>query len=320
MTLTCAILDDYQDAARGSADWSVLDGRVALTVFTEAIAPQDRAATLAGFDIIVVMRERTPFDAALFGALPNLKLLVTSGMRNAAIDLSAAADRGVTVCGTGGLPNPTPELTWALLMAVARDIPAQQDRLRAGLWQNGLGFDLAGRKLGLIGLGKVGGAVAGYGRAFGMEVAGWSRNMTPERAAEHGATCAASLHELLSWADVVSLHIPLRAETRGLLGAAEFAAMKPGALFINTSRGPLVDTDALVAALDSGHLGGAGVDVFDEEPVPADAPILRAPKTVLTPHLGYVTQRNYGRYYGETVEDIAGWLDGAPVRVIAAPG
>ncbi|MBJ3777043.1 D-2-hydroxyacid dehydrogenase family protein [Acuticoccus mangrovi] len=319
MSLACAILDDYQGVALGLADWSALGDRVHVEVLREPLADDARAERLAPYHIVVAMRERTPFDAALVGALPNLRLIVTTGMLNAAIDMGAAADRGVTVCGTRSLATPTPEHAWALLMALCRNIPAEERALRAGRWQQTIGRDLAGATLGLVGFGKVAKVMARYAAAFEMRVVAFSRSLTDDVAAEHGVRRAASLDELLAAADIVSVHVPLTDATRGLIGADALSRMRRGALLLNTSRGPIVDSDALAVALADGRLGGAAVDVFDHEPIRGDEALLAAPNTVLTPHLGYVTKANYARYYADAVEDIAAYLDGTPVRVLAAP-
>jgi phosphoglycerate dehydrogenase-like enzyme len=318
-TIRCAILDDYQDAASRSADWSAIEPTVAVTRFADTIG--DRAALaerLAEFDIVVAMRERTVFDAELFARLPKLKLLVTTGMVNASIDMEAARRAGVTVSGTRGSVGPAAELAWGLLLALMRNIPAENANFHAAgtQWQLSTGRDLMGRTLGVVGLGKLGQRVIGYGKAFGMNVIGWSKNATPERCETLGIGHAQSLHDLLSRADVVSLHLTLNAETRNIIGAAEFDAMKPGAVLVNTSRGPLVDTDALVAALRDGRLAGAGLDTFDSEPLPLDHPLRGLPNVVATPHLGYVTDETYRIYYGDSVEAIAAWLAGDAVRVL----
>lgn len=317
--IRAAILDDYQGAALASADWSPLAGAVELTAFAAPIPADRLAETLAPFEVIVAMRERTRFDAALLDALPKLRLLVTTGMVNAAIDMAAATRNGITVCGTSSHPHPTPEHAWALLLALARHIPEEDARLRRGGWQGTVGTDLAGKVLGLVGLGRVGGTMARYGRAFDMTVLAHSRSLTEAAAAEAGVRRAGSLAALLAEADVVSLHIPLTEATRHLIGVAELAAMKPGALLVNTSRAGIVDTAALVDALQAGRIAGAAVDVFDVEPAGAGNPLLAAPNTVLTPHLGYVTKANYARYYGDAAADIRAWLDGRPLRVLAAP-
>lgn len=316
MRLRCAVLDDFQNAALTSADWSAVQDRVEVVRFREHLADEDELArVLADFDIVVTLRERVPFPASLLGRLPRLKLLVASGMRNSAIDHEAAERAGVTVCGTASSSTPPVELTWALLLGLARNLVTENGALRTGgPWQSTVGADLHGRRLGLLGLGNIGGRVARVGLAFGMRVTAWSRNLTQERAAEVGAERAASLEELLRTSDFVSLHLKLGERTRGLLGAAELALLKPTAYLINTSRAGLVDQDALLAALREGRIAGAGVDVFDTEPLPADHPMRTAPRVLATPHLGYVSEANYATYYGQAVEDIEAFLAGSPIR------
>jgi phosphoglycerate dehydrogenase-like enzyme len=317
--LRCAVLDDYQGVATDAADWSPLHGRVAVTVFREHFEDEDRlAAALAGFDIVVTLRERVPFPAGLFARLPGLRLLVASGMRNSVIDLVAAAEHGVTVCGTESAATPPVELTWALLLGLARGIVTENDALRAGgPWQSTVGADLAGRRLGLIGLGKIGSRVAQVGLAFGMDVVAWSRHLTAERTEQAGVRLAGSKEELLADSDFVSVHLVLGDRNRGLIGAPELALMKPTAYLVNTSRAAIVDQDALLAALHTGRIAGAAVDVFDVEPLPADHPMRSAPRLLATPHLGYVSAANYRTYYGQAVEDIQAFLAGAPVRRLA---
>jgi phosphoglycerate dehydrogenase-like enzyme len=263
------------------------------------------------------MRERTPFGADLLARLPRLRLLVTTGMANASIDLAAARERGVVVCGTGSLPSPTAELTWGLILALLRHVPAEDARLRGGGWQTTVGTELAGRTLGVIGLGRLGRRVARVARAFEMDVLAWSQNLDPDEARRHGAE-PVGREELLSRADVVTIHLRLSGRTRGLIGAAELARMKPSAVLVNTSRGPIVDEAALVAALRDGVIAGAGLDVYETEPLPPGHPLRSAPNTVLTPHLGYVTSGTYARFYADAVEDIAAFGRGAPVRVLNA--
>jgi phosphoglycerate dehydrogenase-like enzyme len=296
-----AILDDYQDVARRFADWDSLDSEV--VVFTEH---HDDIDHLEPFDVIMAMRERTPFPRERLARLPNLKLLVTTGMGNAAIDTEAARELGITVAGTRGTPTHTAELTWALILALARNIPAEDRALRAGGWQHTVGFELAGRTLGVIGLGRLGAQVARIGEAFGMEVIAWSQNMDTSLTKE----------ELLRRSDVVTIHVRLSERTTGLIGASELALMKPTAYLVNTSRGPIVDEDALLHALHNGEIAGAGIDVYDTEPLPADHPLRSAPNTVLTPHIGYVTDASYARFYEDAVEDIAAFLRGEPIRLI----
>ncbi|MCC6949412.1 MAG: D-2-hydroxyacid dehydrogenase family protein [Bradyrhizobiaceae bacterium] len=318
--LHCAVLDDYQDVARRFGDWGKLAGQVEPQVFTDHI--DDRAAlaaALADAGIVIAMRERTPFDRALFERLPKLRLLVTTGMKNASIDLKAAADRGVTVCGTGASPGPTAELTWGLIHALMRQIPREFANFQhAGKWQLTVGRELAGRRLGVIGLGRLGSRVARVGLAFDMQVSAWSKNLTPERCAEIGVAHAGSLDELLRTSDIASIHLVLSDRTRGLIGARELGLMQPHALLINTSRGPIVDEAALIAALKEKRIAGAGIDVFDREPLPRDHPFRSLDNIVATPHLGYVTEETYRIYFQEAVEDIAAWLAGKPVRVIGA--
>ncbi|WP_217197456.1 D-2-hydroxyacid dehydrogenase family protein [Streptomyces buecherae] len=312
----CAVLDDYQGVAAASADWAALAGEVDVVTFAEHLGTEDElAAALADFDIVVTLRERVPFPASLIARLPRLRLLVASGMRNSVIDFAAAEAHGVTVCGTESSPTPPVELTWALLLGLARGLVPENAALRAGgPWQSTLGADLAGQRLGLLGLGKIGSRVARVGLAFGMDVVAWSQNLTPERAAEVGVAHAGTREELLSGSDFVSVHLALGDRTRGLLGAAELALMKPTGYLINTSRAAIVDQEALLAALRAGTIAGAAVDVFDEEPLPADHPLRTAPRLLATPHLGYVTRNNYRRYYGQAVEDIRAYLAGAPIR------
>ncbi|QKW54249.1 D-2-hydroxyacid dehydrogenase family protein [Streptomyces buecherae] len=312
----CAVLDDYQGVAATSADWAALAGEVDVVTFAEHLGTEDElAAALADFDIVVTLRERVPFPASLIARLPRLRLLVASGMRNSVIDFAAAEAHGVTVCGTESSPTPPVELTWALLLGLARGLVSENAALRAGgPWQSTLGADLAGHRLGLLGLGKIGSRVARIGLAFGMDVVAWSQNLTPERAAEVGVAHAGTREELLSGSDFVSVHLALGGRTRGLLGAAELALMKPTSYLVNTSRAAIVDQEALLAALHAGTIAGAAVDVFDEEPLPADHPLRTAPRLLATPHLGYVTRGNYRRYYGQAVENIRAYLAGAPIR------
>ncbi|MDH6708915.1 phosphoglycerate dehydrogenase-like enzyme [Kitasatospora sp. MAA19] len=315
-TLRCAVLDDFQGVATSVVDWSPVADRVAVTAFREHLGSEDElAAALVDFDIVVTLRERVPFPASVFARLPRLRLLIASGMRNSVIDYAAAEAHGVTVCGTASSSTPPVELTWALLLGLARGIVPESTAVReGGPWQSTVGADLHGRVLGLLGLGKIGSLVARVGLAFGMDVVAWSRNLTDERAAEVGVRRAATKEELLSGSDFVSIHLALGERTRGLLGPAELALMKPEAYLVNTSRAAIVDQDALLAALTEGRIAGAAVDVFDVEPLPADHPLRTAPRLLATPHLGYVSRDNYRRYYGEAVEDIAAFLAGEPIR------
>ncbi|MFF4210897.1 D-2-hydroxyacid dehydrogenase family protein [Streptomyces sp. NPDC001796] len=316
MRLRCAVLDDFQQIATTVADWSPIGDRVEVVSFAEHFGDEDAlAAALAGFDIVVTLRERVPFPGSLFSRLPRLRLLVASGMRNSVIDYAAAEAHGVTVCGTESSGTPPVELTWALLLGLARGIVEESNALRhGGPWQSTVGADLHGRRLGLLGLGRIGSRVARVGLAFGMEVAAWSENLTKERADEVGVELAGSKEELLAASDFVSVHLALGDRTRDLVGARELALMKPTAYLINTSRAAIVDQDALLAALYEGRIAGAGVDVFDVEPLPADHPMRTAPRLLATPHLGYVSRDNYATYYGQAVEDIEAYLAGKPVR------
>ncbi|MFC5169174.1 D-2-hydroxyacid dehydrogenase family protein [Streptomyces mutomycini] len=316
MKLRCAVLDDYQLVAATAADWSPVADDVDVVSFAGHCATEDELAErLAGFDIVVTLRERVPFPATLLARLPRLRLLVASGMRNTSIDYAAAERHGVTVCGTASTATPPVELTWALLLALARGLVTEAGSLRNnGPWQSTVGADLYGRRLGILGLGKIGSRVAAVGRAFGMDVVAWSANLTPERAAEAGAGFAATREELLETSDFVSVHLVLSERTRGLLGAKELGLMRPGSYLVNTSRAAIIDQDALLDVLRRGAIAGAGVDVFDVEPLPADHPMRSAPRLLATPHLGYVSQANYAAYYGDAVEDIRAYLDGEPVR------
>ncbi|MFC8435926.1 D-2-hydroxyacid dehydrogenase family protein [Streptomyces sp. NPDC057253] len=316
MRLRCAVLDDFQRVATRFADWSSLADRVEVVSHDRHFADEDAlAAALADADIVVTLRERVPFPATLLARLPRLKLLIASGMRNTVIDYEAAEAHGVTVCGTASSSTPPVELTWALLLGLARGIVEESNALRTqGPWQSTVGADLHGRRLGLLGLGKIGSRVAQVGLAFGMEVSAWSQNLTKERADEVGVALAPSLQDLLAGSDFVSVHLALGDRTRGLLGPAELALLKPTAHLINTSRAAIVDQDALLAALHEGRIAGAAVDVFDTEPLPADHPLRTAPRLLATPHLGYVSQANYTTYYGQAVENIEAYLAGSPVR------
>jgi phosphoglycerate dehydrogenase-like enzyme len=305
-----AVLDDYQDVALSLADWSTLDERATVTVFNDHLANSDAVVErLQPFDIVCVMRERTPMTRSIIELLPKLRLIASTGMRNASIDLKAAEERGVEVVHTGYGSSPTIELTWALILASARNLVAENASLRRGGWQQAVGDDLAGRTLGLLGLGNIGGAVAQIGNAFGMKVIAWSQNLTNERAAEIGATLV-SKNELFQDADFVSIHLVLSDRTRGLVGAAELKLMKPAARLINTSRGPIVVEADLVAALRDKTIAGAAIDVFDQEPLPLDHPFRALPNLLATPHIGYVSRALYQRFYQDTVANIARWLEG----------
>ena len=316
-TLRLAVLDDWEGAAADFVDWRTALPEADVTLFTDHLSGTDELiARLAPFDAVLLMRERTPVQAPLLKALPKLRLVVTTGMRNRALDVAAAAEAGVLVCGTRGLRWAAPELTWSLILALARNIPAADASMHAGRWEPTVGMDLHGAVLGLVGLGRLGEQVATVARAFGMKLVAWSPHLTAERAAACGAELVGK-HELFATADVVSVHMVLSDSTRGLVGAAEIAAMKRTALLVNTSRGPLVDTGALLSALAEGRIGGAGLDVYDEEPLPAGHPLRSAPRTILTPHLGYVTAGTFASFYREAAEDVRAFMAGRPVRVIS---
>ncbi|MFI9611442.1 D-2-hydroxyacid dehydrogenase family protein [Streptomyces sp. NPDC052023] len=318
MRYRCAVLDDYQGVATTVADWTPLGDRVEVVTFPDHFPAEDElAAVLADFDFVVTLRERVPFPASLLGRLPRLKLLVASGMRNSVIDYAAAHANDVTVCGTESSSTPPVELTWALILGLARGIVQEHTALRTGgPWQSTVGADLHGRRLGLLGLGKIGSRVAGVGLAFGMEVTAWSQNLTRARTDEVGVHLSPSKEDLLATSDVVSVHLALSDRTRNLVGPAELALLKPTAHLVNTSRAAIIDQEALLAALHEGRIAGAAVDVFDTEPLPAGHPMRQAPRLLATPHLGYVSQANYRRYYGQAVENIQAYLAGAPVRTL----
>lgn len=312
-----AILDDYQGIALSMGPWSRLPPGLAVEVFRDTLADADAlAARLAPFDAILAMRERTPFPAALLDRLPALKLLITTGERNRAIDVAHARARGITVCGTPSFGAPTVDITWALILNLLRNIPAEMASLRHGRWQSGIGASAEGLTLGILGLGKLGARVARVGRAFGMEVIAWSQNLTAERAEAAGAKLVDKA-TLFATADVVTLHLILSDRSRGIVGAEELARMKPTAFLVNTSRGPLVDQAALIEALQSRRIAGTGLDVFDQEPLPPGHPLLSAPNALLTPHLGYVSTQNYTAYLNGAVEAIEAFLAGAPIRELA---
>ena len=311
-----AILDDYQGVTLSMGPWSRLPASLQVEVFRDTLADRDAlVARLAPFDAILAMRERTPFPAALLERLPNLKLLITTGERNRSIDVAAAQARGITVCGTPSLGSPTVDIAVALMLNLLRGIPDEIRSLREGRWQSGLGTAAEGQTLGVVGLGKLGSRVAGVGRALGMKVIAWSQNLTAEKAAAAGAELVDKA-TLFARADVVTLHLILSDRSRGVVGAAEIAAMKPGAILVNTSRGPLVDQPALLAALQAGRIR-AGLDVFDQEPLPADHPLLACPNALLTPHLGYVSTQNYRAYFEGAVEAIEAYIAGKPIRELA---
>jgi phosphoglycerate dehydrogenase-like enzyme len=313
-----AILDDYQHAAGSLADWASLQPQANVVFFHDHVADTDElAARLAPFECVALMRERTPFGADLLARLPRLKLLVTVGMWNASIDLEAAKARGVVVSGTtGGNPAATPALTWGLVLAVTRNIHAEAASVRAGGWQVGLGVDLNGKTLGVLGLGNIGQAVARFGTAFGMRTIAWSQNLTAEKAASHGVEYVGK-DELFRQADVLTIHLKLGDRTRDLVGESELELMKPSAYLVNTSRGPIVTETALIDALRSQRIAGAALDVFDEEPLPPAHPFRFLPNVLATPHIGYVTQDTYRTAYPQIIEAVRAWLAGAPIRKLA---
>ena len=311
-----AILDDYFDAARHLADWGQLAGRADIQVFTEPLGGEDQAVKKLGdFEIIVGMRERTPFPATLMRRLPKLKLLITTGMRNLSFDMEAAHSQGVLICGTGSVGSPTSELAIGLMIALMRDIAGQFSSMRQGGWQTRPGYDLAGKTLGLLGLGKVGSAVAAVGNAFRMEVIAWSQNLTEQRAAEYHAR-RVEKDELFRQSDVLSIHLILSDRTRGMVGERELNMMKKTAYLVNTSRGDIVDEAALLKVLQEKRIAGAAIDVYGVEPLPADHAIRKLDNVLLTPHLGYVSVENLSRMYRDAIEDIIAFLDGKPVRVL----
>jgi phosphoglycerate dehydrogenase-like enzyme len=313
-----AILDDYQNVALEMADWQSLGFGVRVQAFHDHLTDHDALVErLSDFEVISVMRERTPFPAPLIERLRNLKLLVTTGWRNASIDVKFAAERGIMVCGTEVVPSSTVELTWGLILAAARHIVREDDGMRSGRWQTTVGTGLEGRTLSLFGLGNLGSRVALIGKAFGMQVIAWSPNLTEERARSFGAE-RVEKNELFRRADFLSIHVVLSSRSRGTVGADELAAMKPTAYLINTSRGPIVNEHALIAALASRKIAGAALDVYDQEPLPPDHPLRRLDNVVLTPHLGYVTVENYRRMYAQVIEDIRAFLEGHPVRIVSA--
>ncbi|MHB9097936.1 MAG: D-2-hydroxyacid dehydrogenase family protein [Syntrophales bacterium] len=311
-----AVLDDYFSASQKLADWSQLDGRAEITVFREPFDSEEAAARdLADFGVIVGMRERTGFPATLLRRLPKLQLLITTGKRNLSFDISAAQAQGVTVCGTSSVGSPTSELAVGLMIALMRDIPGQFDSLRQGGWQTRLGHDLAGKTLGLLGLGKVGSAVAAVGNAFHMKVIAWSQNLTDAQANEHNV-CRVEKEELFRRSDVLSIHVLLSDRTIGIVGARELGLMKPTSYLINTSRWRVVDEGALLQVLREKRIAGAAIDVYPIEPLPPDDAIRRLDNVLLTPHLGYVTEENFAKMYQDAVEDIVAFLDGKPIRVL----
>jgi phosphoglycerate dehydrogenase-like enzyme len=311
-----ALLDDYQDVALKLAPWQRLPASCEVVAFNDHLHDEDAIVErLAGFDALMAMRERTPITSSLLDRLPRLRVIVTAGMRNASIDMEAAKRRGIAVCGTAGLPYPTAELTIGLMLAWARSIAVEDRALREGRFQTTLGRGLNGKTLGVIGLGTLGTRVAKVALALEMNVLAWSQNLTSERAQAAGAT-RVDKDELLRRSDFVSLHVVLSERTRNLIGARELALMKPTACLVNTSRSAIVDEAALLDALERGSIGGAALDVYGVEPLPREHPLRRAPNTLLTPHLGYVTEETYRIFYGEALEDFEAFLAGKPIRVL----
>src|ERR1700731_4797940 len=316
--LRCAILDDYMNLTMRMADWSKVEDRVDITVFDQPFANTEAAAgALKDFEIICAMRERTPFPQALFAALPKLKLMITSGMRNAAIDMEAAKAHNVVLCGTQFSRDPTAPLTMGLILELTRNIGRENARMHAGEpLQKFVGIEIEGRTLGVVGLGKLGAKVSGLAKAFGMNVIAWSPNLTPERCKEAGVGYATK-EELFSTADIITVHVVLSQRSRGLVGAADLARMKPASYLVNTARGPIVDEAALLEVLKARKIAGAAVDVFSVEPLPTDHPFRKLDNIVLTPHLGYVTEEGFRSHYGQRVEGIDSWLKGEPLRRLA---
>ncbi|CAI8826925.1 D-2-hydroxyacid dehydrogenase family protein [Pseudomonas sp. IT-P294] len=316
MAVQIAVIDDWQDVARDVVDWSALDSIGEVSFVHDYPADNETLAKrLGAFEVICVMRERTRFDADLLRQLPKLKLLVTGGMRNAALDLKAAAELGIQICGTDSYKHAAPELTWALIMAATRNLVVEANALRAGKWQQGLGGDLHGKTLAILGLGSIGKRVAQFGQVFGMRVIAWSENLTPERAAEAGVTYV-SKQELFEQADVLSVHLVLSERSRGLVDAQALGWMKPSALLVNTARGPIVDEAALIKALQKNRLAGAALDVFDVEPLPVNHPFRTLENVLATPHVGYVSQQNYHQFFSQMIEDIQAWSAGEPIRLL----
>ena len=311
-----AVLDDYGDLARTFGDWDRFGE--AATIFNDHLADQDAVVQrLAPYDVVALMRERTPFPRELIARLPNLRLVVTSGMVNRAIDLSACAERGIVVCGTGSGASAVVEIAWGLILALAHRIPTVDRDLHEGRWQAELGDSVSGKILGLVGLGRIGARMAAIAPAFGMRVIAWSENLTGERAAQSAAEAVAK-DDLFRRADVVSVHLVSSERTRGIVGAGELALMKPGAFLINTARGPIVDEPALVEALRTGRIAGAGLDVYDDEPLPVDHPLRSLPTAVLTPHVGYATRSSFAVFHPQMIEDIEAWMRGTPIRVLGS--
>ena len=311
-----ALIDDYQRVALEYAEWSALESDCAIEVFHDHLTEEDAIVDrLREFDVVMALRERTPFPRSLLARLPNLKLIASAGMRNAAIDLDAATELGIVVCGTEGSSRATMELTWGLILGLLRHIPLEHQATRGGSWQRTLGTGLDGKTIGILGLGNIGSQMAEVARAFHMNILAWSQNLTREHAESNGALLV-SKDELLERSDIVTIHLRLSERTVGLIGARELGLMKPTAYIVNTSRGPIIEENALISAVESGTIAGAGLDVFDVEPLPAHHPLLAAENVLLTPHLGYVTQETYRTFYGQTLENIRSFIQGKPQRVM----
>lgn len=317
-TVKIAVLDDYQGVALQMADWSEVEKRATVTVFRDHLSdPAAVIERLKPFDAVCVMRERTPLPRAIIERLPNLRFIGSNAMRNASIDLAAAKEHGIVVCSTGYSPHGAAEMTWALIMGLLRNVPTEVESVRKGGWQVGVGVDLHGKTMGILGLGKIGASTAKVAHAFGMQVIAWSQNLTAEAAIAHGAKLVTK-EELFTASDVLSVHLILSQRTRGIVGAAELALMKPTAYLINTSRGPLIDEAALVEALQKRQIGGAGLDVYDIEPLPDGHPFRTLDNVLATPHVGFVTRDTYTVFFRDTVENLLAWLDGKPIRVMTA--
>lgn len=318
MTLQCAILDDYQQVALRMADWSVLDGKVHIRMYSHAMATADELVNaVKDCEVLVIMRERTPFPAEVLERLPRLRLLVTTGMRNASVDIAAAKRLGITVCGARGRGAAPTELTWALILGLTRHLVTENENFRSGgPWQTTIGTGLYGKTLGLVGLGQIGKRMARIAQAMDMRVIAWSPNLTAERAEEAEVEATATLNELMGQSDIVSVHMVLSERTRHLIGAEQLSHMRPGAYLINTSRADLIDQSAMIEALQHHRIAGAGLDVFAQEPLPVDHPLRSLPNVLATPHIGYVADDNYRSFYEDAVEDIVQFLKGEPVRVL----
>lgn len=313
-----AILDDYQGIALQMADWSVLKEKAEIAVFRDHVSDSKAVIErLKPFDVLCVMRERTPLPHSILEQLPNLKLIVSTGRRNSSIDLAAAKKRGIPVCSTGYSSHGAMEMTWALILSIVRNVPMEAASVRKGKWQTSVGGDLEGKTIGIVGLGNIGGAIAKIARAFGMHVIAWSQNLTSEAAEQYGAKFV-SKGELFQKSDIVTIHLVLSPRTKGIISRSDLQLMKPAAYLINTARGPIVDERALIDALKNRTIAGAALDVYDVEPLPEEHPFRSLDNVLATPHIGFVTKDNYAKFYRDTVENIVAWLDGKPIRVMDA--